>query len=763
LKKKASGYYDINIMISRFLPWKFLVKRVARRYGFIDPLNIVARVRRFAQPSEVQEPLELLRAGIIFHARGLINSRAIQFNLDWVWPYWVQRQFNPADPSFIPRAFSFSHVNLTHRNWTAVGFPDVPVYPLVDPQGLLTPLYDGWSIDCWIIAANGKMLLPSRRDEAGQAITDDPELTVRTCLEEGGFRLESTVSMRCENGKFYACLEAEAAAETKAWLVVALRPYNPEGIQFIENIKFQRDQGPCWLVNRRTRIRLDQQPEKVLFSSFNEGDVVNRWDQPEKDLQVHCGVGLATSAAFFPITGQSRKIRVLTDISREIPSGCPAPDSAAAGWEQYLQIAARLRGADRRIQQLYDTALRTLLLLSADEVVPGPYTYFRFWFRDACLMINSLLAVNLVDRAHRCLDTFPQRQKFSGYFQSQQGEWDSNGQVLWIMERCSLLSGRPPSPQWLKAIYKGAEWIEKKRVRRKKGLPHEGLLPAGFSAEHLGLNDYYYWDDFWGLAGLQAAARIARRWGSPALADRFDRYAQDFSATIFATIAAIPAARSQGCIPASPYRRMDAGAVGSLVADYPLQLLGPDDERITNTVNYLMEHCFHQGAFFQDMIHSGINAYLTLDIAQSLLRRGDMRYRKLVERVAELASPTGQWPEAIHPFTGGGCMGDGQHGWAAAEFLMMIRNMFVREEAGRIVVGSGIFPEWLESPEGVFFGPTPTVFGPVTVACKKSAAGVTLVLENAWQASPPEVEVRIPGRVPRVFAGTAPGRLELEV
>jgi len=118
--------------------------------------------------------------------------------------------------------------------------------------------------------------------------------------------------------------------------VVALRPYNPEGIQFIENIKFQRDQGPCWLVNRRTRIHLDQQPEKVLFSSFNEGDVVNRWDQPEKDLRVHCGVGLATSAAFFPITGQSRKIRVLTDISREIPSGCPAPDSAAAGWEQYL-------------------------------------------------------------------------------------------------------------------------------------------------------------------------------------------------------------------------------------------------------------------------------------------------------------------------------------------------------------------------------------------------------------------------------------------
>ena len=58
--------------------------------------------------------------------------------------------------------------------------------------------------------------------------------------------------------------------------------------------------------------------------------------------------------------------------------------------------------------------------------------------------------------------------------------------------------------------------------------------------------------------------------------------------------------------------------------------------------------------------------------------------------VARLASPTGQWPEAIHPQSGGGCMGDGQHGWAAAEWVMMMRNCFVREEGDRLIIGSGI-------------------------------------------------------------------------
>ncbi len=95
--------------------------------------------------------MELLRAGVVFHARGLMNTGAIQHNLDWVWPYWVDRQFDPGDPSFIPRAFSITHVNLTHRNWTAVGLPDCDLLPIVDPRGLVTPAWDGWSLDGWIV------------------------------------------------------------------------------------------------------------------------------------------------------------------------------------------------------------------------------------------------------------------------------------------------------------------------------------------------------------------------------------------------------------------------------------------------------------------------------------------------------------------------------------------------------------------------------------------------------------------------------------
>ena len=152
----------------KWLPWRYVVKRVAHRHGFLDPIALLGKLHSFAQPSEVGEPIELLRAGVVFHARGLINSRVIQHNLDWVWPYWVERQFDPMDPSFIPRAFSITHINLSNRNWTAIGQPDVDELPVVDPRGLLTPFHDGWSLDAWVLADDGRCLLPSRSKTARQ-------------------------------------------------------------------------------------------------------------------------------------------------------------------------------------------------------------------------------------------------------------------------------------------------------------------------------------------------------------------------------------------------------------------------------------------------------------------------------------------------------------------------------------------------------------------------------------------------------------------
>ncbi len=732
-------------MLIRWIPWKFLIRRTARAYGTIDPIQFLSRLRRFAQPSEVQEPIELLRAGIIFHARGLINTKTIQNNRDWVWPYWAEKQFDPSDFSFIPRGFSFSHVNLTHRNWTAVGLPELPIYPIVDPRGLVTPLYDGWSIDFWLLPENEKPLVPSKHSEVVQYLDMEPDPVVGTHCRRNGDKLDTRVMVQYRKDRPVLDLKVSAASKKGGRVAVALRPYNPEGIQFIERIEFDNIRSR-WRVNDETMIYFSPAPKHICFSTYDEGDVFHSMNAPRHERSVSCDAGMATAAAMFSMDANAgANIEVRIPLDEELRKDKKTWRTSSRTWTSVLGHTACLAVPDPRIRFLYDAAVRTLILLSAGDPVPGPYTYRRFWFRDACFMLNAMLAIGLSDRCKGILDTFPNRQKRSGYFRSQEGEWDSNGQVLWIFNRFQKLTGAQPAPDWMEAVFKGAEWIIRKRKSQRKDARHEGLFPAGFSAEHLGPNDYYYWDDFWGIAGLESAARLSGQFQSEARGRELLKAAEDFTQAVHESIRAIPDRRRRGGIPASPNRRMDSGAVGSLVADYPLQLTEPGDPQIMNTVTYLIKRCFHAGAFFQDMIHSGINCYLTLSLAETMLRAGDDRYRRLINRVAYLASPTGQWPEAIHPFTEGGCMGDGQHGWAAAEWILMIRNLFVREERDRLIFGSGIFPSWLETGGPIRFGPTLTPDGPMSIGIEKKDHGVAVTLEADSKTVASGAEIRIPG------------------
>ncbi|MEA3274641.1 MAG: hypothetical protein U9Q81_04965 [Pseudomonadota bacterium] len=736
----------------KWLPWRFFVRRIARAHGFLDPVALLARLHRFAQPAEVAEPVELLRAGVVFHARGLINARVVQHNLDWVWPYWIERQFDPEDDAFVPRAFSITHVNLTHRNWTAIGLPDVDALPIVDPRGLLTPHHDGWSLDAWVMGDDGRRLLPSRANSATQQLDMSGGLAVITQTEQSGLTLCNQVSVQLESAMPVCRQRLSARSDRGGWLVLALRPYNPEGISFIHRIALSAERM-AWTVDGQAAVTFSAPAQRHHVSDYRAGDVAIHLQDRDDETMGVCEVGMATAAALFRLApGQAGDLAVRVPLAH---SARPPGDSAAA-WQEALHGCCRLRVPDEKVQFLYAAALRSLILHSPGDVYPGPYTYKRFWFRDAAFIIHALLCAGLTGRAERALDRFPSRQTARGYFHSQEGEWDANGQALWIMQRFCELTGRTPKPGWRQAILRGARWIGRKRLAGGPESPHGGLLPAGFSAEHLGPNDYYYWDDFWGIAGLRAAAALCISMGEAAASQEFLDEAEAFAADVNRSLAGAAARLGRPAMPASPNRRMDAGAIGSLAVGYPLQLCPADDPRLCDTAAFLLDKCFVAGGFFQDMIHAGVNPYLTLHIAQVLLRAGDPRYLELLDRVAALASPTGQWPEAIHPRTGGGCMGDGQHVWAAAEWLMMVRHLFLREEGDRLILCQGVPARWLEGDAVVSLGPAPTAFGTLTLELVSAGSGVKVAWDAKWHTeSPPRIEVRLPGFHPVSAAGGA--------
>ncbi|MBI4395222.1 MAG: hypothetical protein HY583_03385 [Candidatus Omnitrophica bacterium] len=738
-------------MWTKWFPWRFIVRRVARAEGFIDPMVVLSQLQRFAQPSEVVAPVELLRMVAVLQARGLMNSQAIQHNLDWIWPHWVVRQFDPSDDAFIPRAFSITHINLTHRNWTAVGLPSSSDYPIIDPRGLVTPFYDGWSLDSWVLMPDRENLIPSKLSSVSQKLVLDGNLAVETKAEFKNLSLTSKVEMFREENVPVCQIAVKGRAGENGWLAISLRPYNPEGVSFIHHIsKLEDERG--WKINNKNHVYFNVVPDGHNFSHYREGDVYRKLPEPSQLNQISCDVGMATAAALFQLKKDSEREVIVQIPLKEPYHKIPVfrvPESAKTEWDQSIKGAARLSIPDQKFQFLYAAALKTTVLHSSHEVYPGPFTYKHFWFRDAAMILHALLCAGLIDRVEKILDSFPSRQTPLGYFRSQDGEWDSNGQVLWVMQRFCELSGKPPKREWKNAISQAAHWIRRKRLPENLKEPHAGLFPPGFSAEHLGPNDYYYWDNFWGVRGLKAAAELLDFLGEEKSARDFQHEANSFLESIERSLNKVSGNLGHAAMPASLYRRMDAGAIGSLAASYPLQLWPAQDERILATADYLLKNCFVLGGFFHDVSHSGINAYLTLHVAQILLRAGDKRYFEIMKNLSDLASPTGQWPEAIHPRNRGGCMGDGQHVWAAAEWMMMIRNCFVREEDNnRLMLCSGVPLAWLKENVEISFGPAPTTFGMVHIRLKSQANQVKVSLEADWHRNAPQLHLSFPRQKP---------------
>ncbi len=740
-------------MIYKWLPWKYIISRLARSQGFLDPLNVWASFERFAQPAEVAGPVELIRDSAVFHARGLINSRAIPHNLDWIWPHWVHHQFDPDNRSFIPRAFSLTYINLTQRNWTAVGLPDCQRTPVIDQAGLIMPFWNGWSLDCWLLDNEGRLLAPSR-DDLGvqQRLFGVEKVAIINRMRRQDKKLLSAVEVVVRDNQPACRIVYQGTMDAEGWLVVAVRPYNPEGIEFIYDIHCEQNLRQ-WTINKTDTVHLHPAAARHIVSNYHEGDVARHLLEQNNTDNVHCNVGLATAALMYKIHPR-QKTRVEAHIPLKLHASAEKWNHRfrvawqPSSWPEALNDHCTLQLPDKRIQQLWGIAQRSIVQHTAEkQVYPGPFTYKRFWFRDAAFILQSLMMMNLFQRAKDILDTFPLRQRGNGYFHSQEGEWDSNGQTLWIMNQYCLLNQYVPDDAWIKAVKKGAEWICRKRLPEDSQGRHSGLMPAGFSAEHFGPNDYYYWDDFWSIAGLTSAADMLSAYGDDNSSNKYNAEAASLKTAVERSLHQAAESLKTPAMPVSPYRRMDAGAVGSLAAGYPAQVFSADDRRLAATADYLVNYCLHDDGFFLDISHSGINPYLTLHIAQILMQSGDLRFFRLVNKIADAASATGQWPEAIHPRSGGGCMGDGQHIWASAEWILMIRNCLVHEKLHdkELILGRGVIPQWLKKGTEISLGPAPTIWGTVHLDFLVSEHAIEVKCPGQWHNAPPAVYVQLPG------------------
>jgi hypothetical protein len=690
-------------------------------------------------------PRELIPLNTLQLSRGVLNYVALQGLHGWIYPYAFLRQLDPDDPAFIPRAHLSVMMNVTHRNWTAIGNPECDTEPIVDPRGMLTFIPNGWSLDVWV-RVGGRLVVPSGVEGVTQKLEQgNPVVQTVVPFPGGLLSLTAFTVGRSAHCRITVIRTPDLGASLE--VIAAVRPFNPEGVSLIHTLSYESVANTL-RVNASECLRFSRIPERVLLSSFDEGDVALQLGSGRTvglPAAVECSVGFATGAAVFPVGENEHEFRVTVSCDvgevKESPQIEVPPGEAHAKWVEYRTGAMEFLTPDDTLNDLFRASLSTVMQLTDGcTITPGPFTYHQFWFRDAAAMLLALDKTGGGRYADRVIRDFPRWQTRSGFYRSQQGEWDANGQALWTVWQHALYSeaGRETAERLLKSMKRGVTWIDRSRVkagRRGEPVP-EGLLPAGLSAEHLGLADYYYWDDFWALAGIRAYIALCEMMHGEEHAESARELHLSFEQSLDRALMSSEALLGRKAIPAGPQRALDCGMIGSIVAVYPLQVLSPWDARVTDTLDVLLSRFFQRGMFFQDFVHSGLNTYLTLQVAHVFLyRREQGEFLKIFREVISRSSPTFSFPEAIHPTTGGGIMGDGHHGWTAAEVVLLGREMFVYEEWDvsytryALVLLAGIPGEWFLA--GVPFGVAnvPTAAGLISLRIEVSGPVVKVVIQ----------------------------------
>lgn len=426
-------------------------------------------------------------------------------------------------------------------------------------------------------------------------------------------------------------------------------------------------------------------------------------------------------------------------------------------WRQKLDgsgMQATLPPVVQHLWAQFRSCRADLLILADDgEIHPGPTIYDSFWIRDssveaiACALAGDTgLAGTQLGQHH--LDVFqtgtgwigPARAYgfFGGEHEQENFEWDANGEALWAFGKFDRIQG--PSAAFGAKVYwpyvlQGARWIRDNRAP-------DGIMLSGWSAEHLGdKNQPHYWDDLWSLAGLYEAARIAERIGAAEVAELWAAFDSLKAATAASIRWVLTQQRDEGqwetYVPSGPGgdRGLFSTIIGAVAYFHPTRLyygakLGDDiDLAFRLTLETIWSH-FVEGGFKHNQAWQAYGPYLTLQLAHAFLLLGDLdRMDELlgwtignaafakVSRFHGAAEQwqvtTGTWNEQ-HAYTVADdftempfrvwYMGDMPHGWAAAEFMLLLREILFFEagedDNRQLYIAPGVPPRWLSGDGG---------------------------------------------------------------
>jgi len=356
---------------------------------------------------------------------------------------------------------------------------------------------------------------------------------------------------------------------------------------------------------------------------------------------------------------------------------------------------------------------------------PNRLQYRAFWIRDGAIEAQALDLAGVHAQATQDLAFMDTFQRPDGLFISRSGQYDGLGQALWALDQHARLTGDPAyASAQLTRIGAAIDWLS--AATRSDSM---GLLPPGDPRDDELASGHITGDDLWAAAGLRGAIDDAKLAGRADLASAWAAVDGGFEASLDSAIA--HAVARAGHIP--PVLDAPGGQDwGNYSAAFPVQLLKPTAASVSSTMAWARAHMaeglasYLGGRFLHD--------YLGFAVFQTELAAGEAR-RAIAGLYAELLHTTSTdvgWETDIAP------LGDrssarnlSPHGTFAADYVALLRNMLVADDAGSVELLSGASPAWLAPGAHITVTDAPTDQGVISFTERSSAHGESLT----WRGS----------------------------
>jgi hypothetical protein len=497
-------------------------------------------------------------------------------------------------------------------------------------------------------------------------------------------------------------------------------PFNATSAYAVKDNAFLRD--------GKVIYGFSSSPQPQLTPSYR--DYYNRNGNIAKPAEVLPTTPMATAEWDIAIpSGESRSIDLKVPLLPAAPGSLGAIASASFDehevelerfWATIFARGIEITTPEAKVNDTYRTSLVNNLVslnkVGNDTIQTiNQLQYHGFYLRDSADFVRMYDTSNYSDIGGRVVDFFASRQQADGNFLSQPGQFDGWGQALWTYgEHYRITHDRAFANAVYPRIQHAVEWFEKATAEDPLHLmPSTDVRDNEYVPGHLtGYN-------FLALDGLQAAERLAHDTGHIDDEKHYKILEGAFRKNFLAQLDKVTA-QTGGYIPPALDGNSGGTDWGNLLSVVPEQQLNPADPRVTATLRFTQAR-YQEGLIVYRQPDQGVYLHDYLMIKNSLteLIRGEQEQvvRDLYAELIHTSSTHGGWEYAVRPWGDRDFSGNlAPHGWFAAEYRNLLRNMMIREEGQTLHLLSAVSPEWIGSGKKLSVSRAKTYFGTVDLS-----------------------------------------------